>query len=268
MWPLILILILIISVGILIYNYTHDDLVIVSAHYKEDLEWLKKSPWRVVVCDKPGSAYMTFDKDPTCTLNENRGREASSYLKYIIENYDNLPDKMAFIHGHEHAVHQKYPGGLLQAIKEAKTNEFEFISLNNWIHMKKEAGPDPKIPVHQNAQEFGEHPKVYEEMRNNWETVFKPILGIEIPDYFRFPSSAQFIVSKHAIMRRPKEVYQKLFDFMMEPGADDWARGVAMEFTWHMLFTDQGHDICNDPSDKPLYENCNDEAYKKSRFGS
>jgi Protein of unknown function (DUF3431) len=242
-----------------------DELVIVSAHYKEDLDWLTKSPWRVVVCDKPGGAAMSFPPDPTCTLSENRGREASSYLKYIIENYDNLPERIAFIHGHEDADHQKYPRGMLQAIKDAK-KDLDFVSLNNWIHLKKDAGPAPQLPVHPNSHEFGDHPKVYEEMRRNWDTVFRPILGIDIPNYFRFPSSAQFVVSKKAILRQPKDVYQKLYDFMMEPGSDDWARGVVMEFIWHMLFTGQGHDICNDPSDGPMYQTCSDEAYRNSRF--
>lgn len=264
MWILLIIGIVLVMVLILLMRTP--DLVIVSAHYKEDLEWLKRSNYPVIICDKPGGSDTSFDPDPTCTLNENKGREASSYLKYIIENYDNLPNKIAFIHGHEDADHQRYPKGLLRAIEDAKTDEFDFISLNNWIHLKKDTGPSPQLPVHPNSHEIGDHPKVYEEMRNNWDTVFRPIFGINLPQYFRFPSCAQFIVSKKAIQRRPKSEYQKLYDFMMEPGSDDWARGVALEFMWHMLFTEQGHDICNDPSDTAMYQSCNDEAYRQSRF--
>jgi hypothetical protein len=266
MWILVAASIIALVVCLVFWIRSRDDLVIVSSHYKEDIEWLKRSKWPVIICDKPGGSETSFDSDPTCTLNENRGREASSYLKYIIENYDNLPNKIAFIHGHEDADHQRYPRGILQAIEDARSDEFDFISLNNWIHLKKDTGSQPQLPNHPTSHEFGDHPKIYEEMRNNWDTVFRPFLGIDIPQYFRFQSCAQFIVTRRAIHRHPNSVYQKLYDFIMEPGSDDWARGVVLEFTWHMIFTEQGHDICNDPSDISMYESCNDEAYRKSRF--
>jgi hypothetical protein len=248
-----------------LFRKNTDDIVVISSHYNEDLEWLKKSPWKVVICDKPGASPSSFRSDPSCTLEVNRGREVSSYLKYIIENYDNLPPKMAFIHGHEDAYHQKYPKGLLEAIEDAKSKEFDYISLNNFINLKKDAGPNPHLPTHKNM-EFEDHPKVYEEMRKTWSTVFEPILGVKIPEYFRFNGQAQFIVSKKAVHRHSKDVYQRFYDFMMDPDGDDWARGVIMEFVWHMLFTGSSHDICNDPSDPILYQNCTDEAYRSSRF--
>lgn len=39
------------------------------------------------------------------SLTENRGREASVYLSYIINHYYNLPDYMVFIHGKRYQVH-------------------------------------------------------------------------------------------------------------------------------------------------------------------
>jgi hypothetical protein len=35
----------------------------------------------------------------------NRGREASTYLSYIINNYYNLPDYMVFVHGERYQRH-------------------------------------------------------------------------------------------------------------------------------------------------------------------
>jgi len=266
MWAVLLLSALCISLLLLVLlRKNNDDIVIVSSHYNEDLEWLNKSPWKVVICDKPGASSSSFRSDPSCTLDVNRGREASSFLKYIIENYDNLPSKMAFIHGHEDAEHQKYPKGLLEAIEDAKSDEFDYISLNNLIQVKKDTGTTPKLPTHENMK-FGDHPKVWEEMRKTWSSVFEPILGVKIPEYFRFNGQAQFIVSKKAIHRHGKDVYQKLYNFMMDPNGDDWARGVILEFVWGMLFTGSSHDICNDPSDPILYQSCTDEAYRSSRF--
>jgi Protein of unknown function (DUF3431) len=265
MWVLLLSALCIGILLLFLFRRNYDNIVIVSSHYNEDLEWLKKSPWKVVICDKPGASLSSFRSDPSCTLDVNRGREASSFLKYIVENYDNLPPKMAFIHGHEHSEHQKYPKGLLEAIEDAKSDEFDYISLNNLIQIKKDSGTSPELPRHQHMK-LEDHPKVYEEMRKTWSSVFEPILGVKIPEYFRFKGQAQFIVSKKAIHRHGKDVYRKFYDFMMDPNGDDWARGVIMEFVWHMIFTDSGHDICNDPSDPILYQNCTDEAYRSSRF--
>ena len=268
MWLLVVVLGVLVLCCICIINWINqgEEIVIVSSHYNEDLDWLKKSPWKVIVCDKPGASASSFMPDLSCTLDVNRGREASSYLKYIVENYDNLPPKLAFIHGHEDAVHQNYPRGLLEAIKDAKTDKFDFISLNNWIHLKKDANTQPTLPNHPTSHKFEDHPKVYEEMRKTWPSVFEPIFGMKIPEYFRFDSSAQFIVSRKAIHRHGKDVYQRLYEFMVDPHGDDWARGVIMEFTWHMLFTGSGPDVCNDPSDPDMYKNCTDEAYRSSRF--
>jgi len=258
-------LILVVLFLLFITSRKEEDIVIVSAHYKEKLDWLNDSPWKVSVCDKNGSDATSLPLDRSCYLDVNRGREASSYLKYIVENYDSLPKYVAFIHGHEDAEHQKYPGGILKAIRDAKKENFDYISLNNFIHLKSEDGNSRELPRHQNSHNFGEHKLVWAEMRNNWASVFEPILKQPLPEYFRFDCSAQFIVSRDAIRRNSKEAYQKLLDFMVAPDGNDWARGVALEFTWHSIMTGKSFDICNEENDD-LYHSCTDEAYRRSRF--
>jgi hypothetical protein len=36
-----------------------------------------------------------------------KGNEASAYLEYIINNYENLPDICIFVHGHRNSWHNK-----------------------------------------------------------------------------------------------------------------------------------------------------------------
>lgn len=239
-------------------------LVIVTAHYSEDLEWLKKSKYPVILCDKPGAKSSSFTPDKKCTLNVNRGREASSYLKYIVEYYDNLPDRIVFLHGHENAVHQKYPKHLLQAIDDAR-KDLDFVSLNNFINLKKSHGEPPKLPVHEYSQEFGDWKPAFDDMKENWETLFKPIVGFDMPEYFRFDISAQFIVTRKAIHRHSKHVYQKLLNYVIEDGKNDHTRGAVLEFLWQSIFTDIKNDLCNEPTD-PMYKECTNENYLRSRF--
>jgi len=86
-------------------------LTIITAHWKEDLTWLKNADVPVVLIDKEGAEPSPFVPQHTIP---NYGLEASSYLKYIVENYENLPDHVAFIHGHETSVHQNHDRPLLE----------------------------------------------------------------------------------------------------------------------------------------------------------
>ena len=177
-----------------------DEVVIVTAHYKENLEWLKRSNMKVVVCDKPGADPMPFPPDPKCSLDQNRGREASVFLKYIIENYDNLPKYVAFIHGHEEAWHQS--GDLLESIRRAKKEGRPYISLNNRIDLRCDDAPkDVDIdPTHSVEDRHA----AFILVMKKWDEIFGPILNIPRPRYFRFQCCAQFIVSRDAILRHSK----------------------------------------------------------------
>ena len=87
---------------------------IVTSHWKENLDWLKKSKYPVVLIDKMGADPSWLE--PRHIIPVNKGKEVSVYLKFIIENYDNLPDFTAFIHGHETSVHQLFSRPLLEGL--------------------------------------------------------------------------------------------------------------------------------------------------------
>ena len=59
---------------------------IVIAKYREDISFIKNFKYPVKVYDKS-------------TDYPNVGREAETYLRYIIENYDNLPEIVIFLQG-------------------------------------------------------------------------------------------------------------------------------------------------------------------------
>jgi hypothetical protein len=248
-------ILLIVALIILLVPRRNSSLVIVTAHYNEDIEWLKKSKYPVVLCDKPGAKSSSFTPDKSCTLQVNKGREASSYLKYIVENYDRLPDRIAFIHGHETAGHQKYPKHLLQAIDDAK--ELDYVSLNNWIHMKKRVCETDTYL----GTECGSWTAAFDDMKEHWESLFRPIVGFDMPEYVRFDASAQFVVTRKAIQRHPKESYQKLLDYMIEDGQNDFVRGVVMEFMWQSIFSDTRNDVCENMKE------CTDKENRKKMFG-
>jgi hypothetical protein len=88
-----------------------DNLIIVSAHYSEDLKWLRSSRYPVLVVSKLGSKQAAI---PIWKYIPNRGAEASAYLTFIVNCYNQLPEWTAFIHGHKHAWHHKQGDNLKQ----------------------------------------------------------------------------------------------------------------------------------------------------------
>jgi hypothetical protein len=188
------------------------DLVIVSSHYNEDLEWLKSQhsiPF--VVCSKTLPS-------PQCDgyhVKVNKGREASSYLKYIIDNWDALPQYVAFVHGHKTAWHQAYDD-LLEVIKCAKYKEHDFISLNHKYFDDRRF--DEKHPLF----EF-------------WKEHFEPYFKRPMPAYVLHDCCAQFIVAKSRIKANPLEAYKHWYKAATE-AEDDHQVGYWFEYVWHVIF--------------------------------
>lgn len=225
-------------------RWSEKDVVIVTSHFSENLEWLLLSKYPVVVCDKPGADPMPFPADPSCTLDVNRGQEASSYLKYIVAHYDRLPPHVAFIHGHEEAWHQRLPFPLLEGIDRARTHKHDFISLNNLMHSNIVSEEAAARSTHtEPVPEVGH--EAHRLMRVLWGRHLQPIFRQPFPEHVRFPRCAQFIVSSRAIRRHPKEVYQRLLDMVLDPSTGDSRMvAVVMEFLWHWLFTGSGPNMC------------------------
>lgn len=227
------------------------EIVIVTSHFNEDLAWLTHSPYKVFLCDKVGANHIDnniksqFYCDPVIP---NKGHEASTYLSFIINHYNFLPPYIAFIHGHEDAWHQKHPLGILGAIRTAKKESFDYISLNVKGHPEAGGVYDVENPEEHNVNAFAL-------IRKNWDTLFRPYCNIELPRFLFHDSCAQFLVSRENILRHPIDAYKKWFDFVIthDPTKDT---ATAFEFIWHVIFGEEP--VCTE----------RDEEYLRSRFNA
>ncbi len=216
--------------------HKNTDTIIVTAHFKEDLSWLRKSPYPVVVCSKHGADLPALTPDPKCTMEINRGREYGSFLKFIIEYYDHLPSYVVFLHGHETAWHQQLH--IFDAVRCARRKQFGYISLNNSIF--------PKL-------EWTKGNNGYDIMESLWEEHFKPYLLIDLPTFFYHDCCAQFIVSRDRIRLRSKNAYKHWYDLIFKV-KNDYDLGLGFEMIWPLIFGEP-HDIKIEP-----------QLYKESRF--
>ena len=197
------------------WRFSHRRPTIVTSHFREDLTWLRQAKWKVVLIDHEGSDISVIK--PTKII-PNLGREASSYLSYIVDNYDNLPSHIAFIHGHETAYHQK-KGPLLELIENTPLKPDMYFTLNDyWLHLSNGVPPIWKSI-------FDKHWHIFE----RWGLGPKPIE----PPCTDF--SAQFIVSRDRIHRHPKEFYEDMYNYTMNM-YDNYYIGTLFEWSWHFIF--------------------------------
>ena len=83
-------------------EYNAPDIQLLVSRYNEDLEWLKDEPFNKfpVVCYNKGPNSDFYKPENTVIIKkENVGVCVDTYLDYIINNYDNLPDIVVFLPG-------------------------------------------------------------------------------------------------------------------------------------------------------------------------
>ncbi|MCL5028676.1 MAG: DUF3431 domain-containing protein [Bacteroidetes bacterium] len=185
---------------------------VVVAHFKENMDWTKNLKYKTHLISTSGT-----------DMKSNKGFEASVYLKYIIDNYDSLPDYTIFLHGHRNSWHCKQN-------MDAKISSLEFKYPYCNIN-------EPKLTL------LSDYKGSYDQMVLMMPEVEK-ILGISIPlDKLKYKCAAQFYVSKNSILRNKKDIYIALYNYLIETKFESFWTGRLFEYIWHILFTGNIVDI-------------------------
>jgi len=162
------------------------DVIVVVAHFCENLDWIK-------TIDLPTWIYVKGTKPEKLPAHAkiveelpNVGREPHTFCHYVLENYDNLPDYTILLQG-DPLDHIKRP-------------------LNEYLHqlldtMRMEGGGDIKSeyePVYDdvhycNGTGHPSHPGL------PLGKAYTSLLGQDPPETFYFPRGGQFIVSRERI---------------------------------------------------------------------
>ena len=103
-------------------NYTN----IVVSRYNRNVDFVYR------INDNKNINILIYDKEnPTNPYNVpvNRGQEASVYLKYITDYYDQLPDYTFFIHDEEYAWH--HSGSIIDKYQEAIKSNKKYYNIND-----------------------------------------------------------------------------------------------------------------------------------------
>jgi len=192
---------------------------IVVSRYKRDTSWLNRIQGDVEL--------FVYDKEcPENRLNIpiNKGNEASVYLKYIADNYDNLTDYTFFIHDEEYSWH--HSGSITDKFKEAIGKPYYNINdkcLWDMTYMVRRYHPDW-------LDEFLGWYKEYVE-----DYVSFPITANTDWTY-NYRGSAQFMVHRDRIHLLPKIFYRRLYDWILTTNIGSIKSGRFLEWIWHIIW--------------------------------
>lgn len=175
------------------------NLVVVVCHYKEDLKWLNelKHP------------YIVYNKNPEnkgFSINlENYGYDAVAYLKYVIENYNNLPDYVCFTQDNPF-VHCPC---FLEKVNGFKFDR-EFVALG--------------VTYYREGEDILNRTIEYANQNN---------IPYKLP--IKFTSGLQYIVSKTLIKKTPVDIYEKLLSTLPKNMVKTEIN-YYMEYLWATIF--------------------------------
>jgi hypothetical protein len=199
-----------------IFNY--ETTTIVIARYKEPTDWVTKLDKfnKVLIYEKENP-----DKEPH-NIPKNKGNEASAYLRYIIDNYDNLPKHVVLIHCHDESWH--HYGEITKLLDTYINKEIEFENLN-----KKDAGFDMGNYQNWKSGELGDF----------YSNLIEPAVGNSdlYPEFTLGENGcAQFILHKSRILLHSKKFYENIYNWILEIDLTYYNHGYYLEWTWHLFW--------------------------------
>jgi hypothetical protein len=187
---------------------------IVCSKHNKDTSWTTKLTERgfhIAVYNHDNDG-----RDGYC-IPKNKGREASVYLKYIIDHYNSLFPYTIFLHDEEYAWH--HDGSIVNLVINTKPKQYT--SLNK-LCMYSIKGND-KIPI----------------MKAFFKKYLEPYIG-SIDKFGDWTVGekccAQFVVHRNRIHRYPLEFYQNIYNWLMTTNIDERTSGNMLEWTWSLLF--------------------------------
>lgn len=190
-----------------------NDLWIVSSHFKEDVSWLNNSGFPFVVVSKGEELpnVREFHAVP------NRGCEFGSYIWFILNYWDRLPERVAFVHGHETSYHQQLP--VLEAIDIFRNREF--CGLNGEF----------SVAMHRLDHDhvwFGPH------FSDMWKMLGLGCVSAP-PTMVAMQPGTQCVVSRDLIRLRGRNFWEGVFSVLMMH-EHHYHFALVLEIAWHMIF--------------------------------
>ena len=210
---------------------------IVIARYNENIDWLKyinTNLYDIFIYNK-GNDNISIDNINCKIIKlDNTGRESHTYLYHIINNFDNLPEKIVFTQAH--------PFDHVRKTFINEINNFNSCSFNFFYFSRNIL----KIQYDEHKNKFLEHGvlngnnwKNYHELNSPISTTTKRLFeNIEDQQInIEFGTGAIYGVNKCLIIKNSKDFYIKCINILNNSSnLKNPDEGHSFERLWHYIF--------------------------------
>ena len=191
---------------------------VVVACYKKNIDFVYRiKDVNVLVYDKE-------NPENPLTVPVNKGNEASSFLKYIVDYYDKLPEFTYFIHDDEYAWH--HTGSVIDKFYEAVESGQKYYNINDQCHWdrKNMIKPEQYTLLIKWYMEYVDKYIPLEKIPNNDDFIY---------GYY---GAAQFLIHRDLILSLPKKFYEDIYAWILATDLPTWLSSRFLEWTWHIFW--------------------------------
>ncbi|KAK9848648.1 hypothetical protein MYU51_015679 [Penicillium brevicompactum] len=186
--------------------------------------------------------------------HSSRGREASAYLSYVLDNYDHLPPISIFIHAGEMQRHNDLFGPKTKAVLQNLRPEA--VKAKGYVNLRCLHSPGCPSHVHPNNPTQIDFKN--RDSRAYFPQIYQELFGVgPVPDVIGGVCCAQFAVSRDQIPKRPRSDYERMMNWIDKGSAqivNSYGVGWVFEVVWHVVFGMEAV-YC------PTYEQCRCDNY-------
>ena len=178
------------------------------SHYDGNIDWITTyNKENYIVYNKSGK---NLPKEINHSNIENVGYNVYSYLKYIIDNYDNLPETIVFCKDNVFTRHINF-----KLFKE-------YLKSNNFTCIEEKTNKY-KFPINLQLSDAGfteinscwykyNYPRLFfSDFNSFYKYIFRDVKN---PHFLRFAPGANYIVPKNNILSRSRNFYNNLITFI------------------------------------------------------
>lgn len=202
--------------------------VVVASKASENATWLDEyfPEWEKNI-------YHVDDPQAALTVPKNKGRESMVYLTYIIDNYDNFPDNILFIHPTRYQWHNDDPD--YDGVPMLRHFQLPYLESQGYVNIRCAwtLGCPREIKPY---EEEGEH-RAAVHAGGVYKTAFEQLFpDVKVPRYVGVSCCAQFAATKEKIRERSVDEYMRWRRWILETELEDSISGRVFEYSWHMIF--------------------------------
>ena len=181
------------------------------------------------------SVNTTFEKHGARVNNSWTGGESTAYVTHVHEHYDDLADKLAFVHGHVSSWHSAEMCGTIRS------------GVSKAVSQGQNESPHVNLPsVHININKPYElrcisrtgvsGPFATESLRDSVYENWKKWTGDEPPERMTWECCAQFVTTRESVRARSRVFWKNLYDAMPSSSSEN----IPWEYLWPTFVDEAG----------------------------